>query len=186
MWRLALSVAAGVVHGFSMAWPASVLGNALGVTSLSSGLLQCVSLGVLAALLLQLATQDADASHHFPGFRASRPRQSAWRQGALLSALFACSAMAATWGWLYVSMHRYGGMPSWLAALAVLLLAAALSLYFAVAGAVWVALFRRWMLSGRLSKTLHEFRQALAGLVLFSALWTLAELCRGQLFTGFP
>ena len=186
MWRLALSVAAGVLHGFSMAWPASVLGNALGVASLSSGLLQCFSLGVLAALLLQLATQDADASPHFPGFRASRPRQSAWRQGALLSALFACSAMAATWGWLYVSMHRYGGMPSWLAALAVLLLAAALSLYFAVAGGVWVALFRRWMFSGRLSKTLPEFRQALAGLVLFSALWTLAELCRGQLFTGFP
>lgn len=186
MWRLALSVAAGVVHGFSMAWPASVLGNAFGVAGLSSGILQCVSLGVLAALLLQLATHDADASHHFPGFQASRPRQSAWRQGALLSGLFACSAMAATWGWLYVSMHRYGGMPSWLAALAVLLLAAALSLYFAIAGGVWVALFRRWMLSGRLSKTLPEFRQALAGLVLFSALWTLAELCRGQLFTGFP
>ena len=186
MWRLALSVVAGVVHGFSMAWPASMLGNALGIASLSSGILQCVSLGVLAALLLQLATHDADASHHFPGFQASRPRQSAWRQGALLSGLFACSAMAATWGWLYVSMHRYGGMPSWLAALAVLLLAAALSLYFAIAGGVWVALFRRWMLSGRLSKTLPEFRQALAGLVLFSALWTLAELCRGQLFTGFP
>jgi apolipoprotein N-acyltransferase len=186
MWRLALSVVAGVVHGFSMAWPASVLGNALGIASLSSGILQCVSLGVLAALLLQLATHDAHASHHFPGFQASRPRQSAWRQGALLSGLFACSAMAATWGWLYVSMHRYGGMPSWLAALAVLLLAAALSLYFAIAGGVWVALFRRYMLSGRLSKTLPEFRQALAGLVLFSALWTLAELCRGQLFTGFP
>ena len=186
MWRLALSVVAGVVHGFSMAWPASVLGNALGIASLSSGILQCVSLGVLAALLLQLATHDADASHHFLGFQASRPRQSAWRQGALLSGLFACSAMAATWGWLYVSMHRYGGMPSWLAALAVLLLAAALSLYFAIAGGVWVALFRRFMLSGRLSKTLPEFRQALAGLVLFSALWTLAELCRGQLFTGFP
>ena len=186
MWRLALSVVAGVVHGFSMAWPASMLGNALGIASLSSGILQCVSLGVLAALLLQLATHDADASHHFPGFQASRPRQSVWRQGALLSGLFACSAMAATWGWLYVSMHRYGGMPSWLAALAVLLLAAALSLYFAIAGGVWVALFRRFMLSGRLSKTLPEFRQALAGLVLFSALWTLAELCRGQLFTGFP
>ena len=186
MWRLALSVVAGVVHGFSMAWPASMLGNALGIAGLSSGLLQCVSLGVLAALLLQLATHDADASHHFPGFQASRPRQSAWRQGALLSGLFACSAMAATWGWLYVSMHRYGGMPSWLAALAVLLLAAALSLYFAIAGGVWVALFRRYVLSGRLSKTLPEFRQALAGLVLFSALWTLAELCRGQLFTGFP
>ena len=178
MWRLALSVAAGVVHGFSMAWPASVLGNGLGVAGVSSGFLQCASLGVLAALLLSRANQEAHA----------------WRQGALLSALFACSAMVATWGWLYVSMHRYGGLPPWLSALAVLLLAAALSLYFAAAGAVWVALFRRWMLSahlndGRLNdrrSAMPEFKRALAGLLLFAALWTLAELCRGQLFTGFP
>ena len=178
MWRLALSVAAGVVHGFSMAWPASVLGSGLGVAGVSSGFLQCASLGVLAALLLSRANQEANA----------------WRQGALLSALFACSAMVATWGWLYVSMHRYGGLPPWLSALAVLLLAAALSLYFAAAGAVWVALFRRWMLSahlndGRLNdrrSAMPEFKRALAGLLLFAALWTLAELCRGQLFTGFP
>ena len=178
MWRLALSVAAGVVHGFSMAWPASVLGSGLGVAGVSSGFLQCASLGVLAALLLSRANQEANA----------------WRQGALLSALFACSAMVATWGWLYVSMHRYGGLPPWLSALAVLLLAAALSLYFAAAGAVWVALFRRWMLSahlndGRLNdrrSAMPEFKRALAGLLLFAALWTLAELCRGQLLTGFP
>ena len=167
MWRLALSVAAGVVHGFSMAWPASVLGNGLGVAGVSSGFLQCASLGVLAALLLTVATQEARA----------------WRQGALLSALFACSAMTATWAWLYVSMHRYGGLPSWLSALAVLLLAAALSLYFAAAGAVWVGLFRRW---SAVRSAMPEFKRALAGLLLFAALWTLAELCRGQLFTGFP
>lgn len=178
MWRLALSVAAGVVHGFSMAWPASVLGSGLGVAGVSSGFLQCASLGVLAALLLSRANQEANA----------------WRQGALLSALFACSAMVATWGWLYESMHRYGGLPPWLSTLAVLLLAAALSLYFAAAGAVWVALFRRWMLSahlndGRLNdrrSAMPEFKRALAGLLLFAALWTLAELCRGQLLTGFP
>ena len=178
MWRLALSVAAGVVHGFSMAWPASVLGSGLGVAGVSSGFLQCASLGVLAALLLSRANQEVHA----------------WRQGALLSALFASSAMVATWGWLYVSMHRYGGLPSWLSALAVLLLAAALSLYFAAAGAVWVALFRRWILSAHLNEgrlndrrsAMPEFKRALAGLLLFAALWTLAELCRGQLFTGFP
>ena len=161
MWRLALSVAAGVVHGFSMAWPASVLGSGLGVAGVSSGFLQCASLGVLAALLLSRANQEANA----------------WRQGALLSALFACSAMVATWGWLYVSMHRYGGLPPWLSALAVLLLAAALSLYFAAAGAVWVALFRRWMLSahlndGRLNdrrSAMPEFKRALAGLLRLEA-----------------
>ena len=206
MWRLALSVAAGVAHGFSMAWPASVLGNWLGVANLSSGLLQCVSLGVLAALLLQLAAQETDTARPAASLQATPSNQLLWRQGALWSAVFACSAMAATWGWLYVSMHRYGGLPSWLSALAVLLLAAALSLYFAAAGGIWVALFRRWVLSARLSEgrnarqnsdrhmpfmlrmsvAMTEFKQALAGILLFGALWTLAELCRGQLFTGFP
>lgn len=200
MWRLALSVGAGVLHGFSMAWPAFALGDVLGITGLSSGLLQCFSLGILSALLLQLASQESQTT----SFNASHPVQSpkifqspsAWRQGAVFSAVFATSAMAATWAWLYVSMHRYGGLPSWLAALAVLLLAAGLSFYFAVAGGVWVALFRRAILSVRSSEgryarqaegmTLAEFKQGLMGILLFGALWTLAELCRGQLFTGFP
>jgi len=33
---------------------------------------------------------------------------------------------------------------------------------------------------------LAEFKQGLTGILLFGALWTLAELCRGQLLTGFP
>ena len=200
MWRLALSVVAGVVHGFSMAWPAFALGDVLGVTGQSSGFLQCFSLGILAAILLQVASQDAQPT----GFIASsqvqsktkRQGQSVWRQGALIGAVFATSAMAATWGWLYVSMHKYGGLPPWLAALAVLLLAAGLSLYFAAAGGVWVALFRRSILSARMTEgryatqtdgmTLAELKQGLLGILLFGALWTLAELCRGQLLTGFP
>ena len=200
MWRLALSVVAGVVHGFSMAWPAFALGDVLGVTGLSSGFLQCLSLGILAAILLQVASQEAQptsliASNQVQS-NAKRQAQFAWRQGALISAVFATSAMAATWGWLYVSMHKYGGLPSWLAALAVLLLAAGLSIYFAVAGGVWVALFRRTILSARMTEgryatqtdgmTLAEFTQGLLGTLLFIALWTMAELCRGQLLTGFP
>ncbi len=200
MWRLALSVVAGVVHGFSMAWPAVALGDVLGVSGQSSGFLQCFSLGILAALLLQLASQDAQPTSFIASnqvqSKSKRQGQFAWRQGALISAVFATSAMAATWGWLYVSMHRYGGLPSWLAALAVLLLAAGLSLYFAAAGGVWVALFRRSILSARMTEgryatqtdgmTLADFKQGLFGILLFGALWTLAELCRGQLLTGFP
>jgi apolipoprotein N-acyltransferase len=119
MWRLALSVVAGVLHGFSIAWPAFALGDVLGVTGQSSGLLQCFSLGILAAILLQVASQEAQptsfiASHQVQS-KTKRQGQSVWRQGALIGAVFATSAMAATWGWLYVSMHRYGGLPSWLA-----------------------------------------------------------------------
>jgi len=77
---------------------------------------------------------------------------------------------AGVW-WLYVSMHRYGHIAAPLAALAVLVLAAFLALYLAAA----CAAFARWR-SG------HWGRDAR----LFAALWLLAELARGVLFTGFP
>ena len=104
MWRLALSVVAGVLHGYSMAWPAFSLGDVLGFTGQSSGFLQCLSLGMLAAILLQVASQDAQPTSFIASNQGqSKPKrqgQSVWRQGALISAVFATSAMAATWGWL--------------------------------------------------------------------------------------
>ncbi len=77
---------------------------------------------------------------------------------------------AGTW-WLYVSLHDYGGLPAWLAVLSVALLSTLLSLYLALA----MVAFARWR-SGR------PGRDAL----LFAALWLLAELARGVIFTGFP
>lgn len=78
--------------------------------------------------------------------------------------------VAGTW-WLFVSMHRYGGLPAWMAAAAVLALSAFLSLYLAGACAAWA----RW-----------RSRRAGADALLFAALWLLAELARGVIFTGFP
>jgi len=78
--------------------------------------------------------------------------------------------LAGVW-WLYISMHRYGGLPAPLAALAVLALAAALSLYLGLAAAVY-ARFKRDTLWG--------------DALLFAALFLLAEWARGVLFTGFP
>lgn len=77
---------------------------------------------------------------------------------------------AGTW-WLYISMHRYGALPAPLAAAGVAALAAALSLYLAAA----MAAYARWR-RGR----------ALPDALLFAAVWLLAELARGVLFTGFP
>ena len=77
---------------------------------------------------------------------------------------------AGTW-WLYVSMHRYGGLSAWLAALAVFALASFLSLYLGAA----MASVARW--SGR---------QPLTSAALFAAVWLLAEWARGVIFTGFP
>jgi apolipoprotein N-acyltransferase len=73
--------------------------------------------------------------------------------------------------WLYISMHRYGNIAAPLAAGAVLLLAAALSLYLAAA----MAAYARWRRG-----------HAATDVPLFTALWLLAELARGVLFTGFP
>lgn len=186
MWPWLVSVLAGVLHGLSMAWPAFLGGEALQISGQASGSLQCLSLALLGALLLRLAASDG-------------PQTRLWLPAFWLTGLFATSAMAATWGWLYVSMHRYGGLLSWLSVAAVLLLAMALSVYFAVAGGLWVTLFRRWILSDRANEaryanaaqkeaslTWDVLRQGLAGATLFAALWTLAEMSRGQIFTGFP
>jgi apolipoprotein N-acyltransferase len=103
----------------------------------------------------------------------------AWRVGAsaapgraaLLGGAFSTAwLLGGTW-WLFISLHRYGGMPAWLAALAVVLLCALLSLYLAVGVAAWA----RWR-SGRPG----------ADALLFAAVWLLAELARGVIFTGFP
>lgn len=89
---------------------------------------------------------------------------------ALIGWSFGTGWLCAGVWWLFISMHRYGGLPAPLAAAAVLALAAALSLYLALACAAWA----RWR------------REGLAGAALFAALWLLAELARGVLFTGFP
>ena len=67
-------------------------------------------------------------------------------------------------------MYRYGGLPAALSAAAVVALAASVSLFLAIA----CAAYTRWRRGGALD------------VWLFAALWLLAELARGVLFTGFP
>jgi len=97
--------------------------------------------------------------------RASSARQAAWRGW-----LFALAWLSSTFAWLFTSMHTYGGLPAPLAVLAVLALAGALAIYYAV------ACWSFWPLA--LSN------KGLAAIV-FGALWLLAELARGQWLTGF-
>jgi apolipoprotein N-acyltransferase len=103
----------------------------------------------------------------------------AWRVAALsvrraagFGLAFGTTWLAASTWWLYISMHQYGGLPAWLAVLAVLALSAFSTLYLTAA----LALFARW------AKGLSSVRKAL----LFSSLWLLAEVARGMFFTGFP
>jgi apolipoprotein N-acyltransferase len=77
--------------------------------------------------------------------------------------------------WLFISMHRYGGMPSWMAALAVGLMALLLGAFpaLALAGSAWLR--QRWKLSA-----------LVLALLVFPSLWALTEWLRGWIFTGLP
>ena len=150
---------AGAAQAASIAWPSD--GQAL-------GWLQVVSLTLLAAGLVRIAQP---AHGPFTRGRGAYPvKEAVW-----FGSVFATTWLAGCFWWLYVSMHQVGGLPAPLAVLAVLALAVALSLFYASAAAVWVALARG----------LVTERPGLASL-LFAALWTLAELMRGRWFTGFP
>ena len=62
---------------------------------------------------------------------ATPPRRAAW-----LAWCYGVGWLCAAVWWLFISMHRYGGLPAPLAALAVAALAGALSLYLAGATAL--------------------------------------------------
>ncbi len=78
--------------------------------------------------------------------------------------------------WLYISMHRYGGMPAPMAAAAVVLFGAYLALYPALAFGV----------TGWLGATGSAPLQRAGACAAFGAAWTLSEWLRGTVFTGFP
>ncbi len=92
------------------------------------------------------------------------------RRAALLAWLYGTAWLVAGTWWLYISMHRFGGLPAPLAAAAVLALAAALSVYLAAAG---------WLYARLRRGTARD-------VALFAALWLLAEAARALIFTGFP
>jgi apolipoprotein N-acyltransferase len=98
-------------------------------------------------------------------------RSRGWRQGALVGFAWGLGYFLGGVSWLYVALHRYGGLAAPLAGLAILLFCAVLALYPALAGGLFVRLRR-----GR----------PLADAALAGALWLTVEWLRGWLFTGFP
>jgi len=145
-----LCVLAGLAQAAALAWPWPPLESWGLRTGQPVGGLQVLG---LAALVLAL--------------RCAPTARAAFGRAWLGATAWLCSSF-----WvLFISMHTYGGLAAPLAAVAVLALASALSLYYALAGGLWW----RWRHRG-------VFVQALA----FAAVWTLAELARAVLFTGFP
>jgi apolipoprotein N-acyltransferase len=130
---------------------AAVLGALFSLPFVHTGLwaLQFACIGLLAALVAH-----------------AQPRRAAALGLAFGSAWLLCG----TW-WMFISLHRYGGMAAPLAAAAVLLLCMALAGYLALALAL-VARLRRGM--------------PVADALLFASMWLAAELARGLIFTGFP
>ena len=80
--------------------------QALSLAPEPRGVLQVLGAALLAALVMQAAP----------------------RRAFVLGALAGVAWLAGTFWWLFISMHRYGHLPAWLSAGAVLALAAALSL----------------------------------------------------------
>ncbi len=99
-------------------------------------------------------------------------RDASPRRAAVIGWLFGTAWIAACTWWLFISLHRYGGLPAPLAVLAVALLASALALYLALASYVFA----------RSRSVRHPWRDAL----MFGLLWWLAEWARARIFTGFP
>ena len=138
---------AGIAQALSLAWPfeGALKGEA-------QGWLQCLCLGILAYQL---------------------DRSESAKQAFLKSWVFAFAWLACTIWWLFISMHRYGGLPAPIAALAVGLMAAGLALFYAAAGTVYQVVCKA---------CLGVLPRASA----FAAVWVLAEIVRGKLWTGFP
>ena len=135
-----LVVVAGLWHAAAMATPWD---------GQPAGWLQLLALGALAWQLN----------------RCDRPAHA-----GLLAWLFATAWLSGTFWWMFVAMYTYAGLDAWLAAFAVLALAAVLAVYYGAAGAAFVALAPQ--------------NSLWAGCV-FAALWLLAEMARGVWFTGF-
>jgi apolipoprotein N-acyltransferase len=143
---------AGALQAASLAWPVA-LPQSLDWLGLTQGqALWFLQWLALASLVGGLRT------------RAS------WQVAAWRGWLFATAWLACTFGWLFTSMHTYGGLAAPLAILAVLALAGLLALYYAAAAGLFRLLARD-----------HSVLAALA----FAALWLLAEMARGVLLSGF-
>ena len=147
------ALAAGVVHAASFA-------------PIAAWWLQSAALAVLVALLLRVHARTAGGT----------------ARAAVLGLAFGSGWFVAGVAWLYVSMHRYGGMPAPIAALALLLFGA----YLACFPAAVCALTLRAARAARLAPTAASPGALAAVGLVFAGCWALSEIARGYLFTGFP
>jgi apolipoprotein N-acyltransferase len=150
--------------------PRAGIGSRAGsaLAALALGLVHAASFSPLDHWTLALASLTG----LFVLLRVVQARGASALAQAGLAGVFGIGWFGAGLAWLHVSMHVYGGMPSVMAAAAVLLFAAYLALYPALA----VGLAARW----------GAACTPVAGALGLAGAWTLGELARGWVFTGFP
>lgn len=136
------------------------LAHALAMSAAGLWWLQIISLTGLCLVLIE--------SHWIVSAASCRSRVS---RASLLGFVFGMAWFLVGLAWLFISMHRYGAMPAPLAGLALALFCAYLALFPAVACAMGA---------------LANAKRPLAFAAMFAGTWTLTELLRGWLFTGFP
>ena len=162
--QFAVLLLAGWAQSVSLVWPFSFDIALLGIPrGQSLWWLQLLAMGVFARSLLGAGTL----------------KQAAWR-----SWLFSTAWMCGSIWWLYISMHTYGGLPSWLAALAVLLLSSCLALFYMLVCMIFHQIIVK-NLKNMPNMAVGGVFTAYAAIV-FAACWMLAEMARGTWLTGFP
>ncbi len=122
------------------------------VFHLTDGWAIAIKLLCLAAAFIALRSAGSKRSALLTGW--------AWGAGATLTGM----------GWLYVAMHDVGGMPAWMAGLAMVLFSLLLGVFNGVAalGAAWMKTYSR------------------AYALPFAACWVLGEWLRTWVLTGLP
>lgn len=114
---------------------------------------------------------------------ACAPAHSTRARAALAGLAFGFGWFVAGVAWLFVSMHRYGGMPAPMAAAALALFALYLGAFAGGSLALAAPALRRALAP---AATPPSARASLHAALLFSACWGAGEMLRGWLFTGFP
>jgi apolipoprotein N-acyltransferase len=155
---------AGWAQSVSLVWPFSFDVALLGIPrGQSLWWLQLLAMGVIARSLL-----GADSL-----------KQAAWR-----SWVFSTAWLCGSIWWLYISMHTYGGLSSWLAAFAVLLLSGCMALFYVLVCLLFHQISTKTVKNEQNSTVAGVFTAYVA--IIFAACWMLAEMARGTWLTGFP
>lgn len=123
------------------------------------------------AALAGLVALTTRAARELEGPRGTRI---AARSGAWLGLGFGLGWFMTGISWIYISLHTYGEMNAVIAGAGVLLFATYLSLYPAMASAGYAAFLQRFAPG------------PMASVAAFASAWTLSEIARGELLTGFP